>query len=1066
MCREASEKSLVGILKGLEHPNIVKAYKLYTTSRAYYMVLEYLTGGELFDRIMQKESYNERDARDVVKVLVHAVSYLHENSIVHRDLNPGSILLANPERDQGAIATSTTTPPPTPRDTTVTTSGSVIRDNMKVTTSTTKTTTIVTTTPVIPANESSGSLKITDFGKARSVLEGPVRSAWVKSEFSAPEMLMKEAHGPPVDMWSLGLITYILLSGYNPFFHEHEQQMFYRVIKGDCKFKPEVWGNNSPDAKGFVERLLTVDAESRMTAQEAKSHAWLHAAGDSLEAADLRGNLEKFKVSDAKRKLRAFVKTVVAVRRMWDSLQPTKPDLSKYAIVKMLSEGAYAKVFQATRIASGDSAATGTGAAPRYMAVKRIEKEGLTGRETRDVINEATFMRELNHANVVSIYGFYEDDPKYYYMALEFMEGGQLLDRLAKKTYYNEAMARDVCVAFLSAVEYIHSQGIVHRDLQPENLLLASASDDTTVRLGNFRTASSIRDGDLINGCGTPFYVAPEMLKNVPYGTSADMWSVGVTIYVLLAGKPPFYDRDQKKMFRAIKSGNYNFDDEFWQEVSDDAKDLITKLLTVDPTRRMTASEACKHPWLNIDDTNRSSDNLSNRLVKLKFFNAVSKLRAAIKTVMATTKFTQVLEAAPSRLPAQPSARSLWTRMRGAPSVSRREEEVRQNVPVAPPDERMTPHLPGRGHISLVKTFDSSPGTYHAEDLGIRLHVRYGCLWDGQRAGPVSIIPTERYVVACGGISFFVSAVVDCQPPGPFQAPLDLDFRVGEEEEDDGAWSDLDDDDRQEYIQSLRDTHEVLKREEDGGSWTVASDEDVSVFYDKECRAFFIRAKVYHFSQGCLARKLNLQNNSLDVRVSFGRPSKKELEFVNATDRPLMFLVLPTSFSQGAITSIVLGAEIEGVGVNLAFDRALEQAILSAATECQVFSLAPRTRGGAPAAGEECPHAFRCLPKSAGSDARVALVTIDDGTTVSVWFSCIFWERTRYTVLPAQFSAEMNPIGRRQFAPGAFSVVDTAGMSNLNAPISTLSATGSRASTNPALPAAEGGIISSGPHLA
>lgn len=102
-----------------------------------------------------------------------------------------------------------------------------------------------------------------------------------------------------------------------------------------------------------------------------------------------------------------------------------------------------------------------------------------------------------------------------------------------------------------------------------------------------------------------------------------------------------------------------------------------------------------------------------------------------------------------------------------------------------------------------------------------------------------------------------------------------------------------------------------------------------------------------------------------------------------------MFLLLPTSYSQRAITSIVLGAEIEGVGVNLAFNRALEQVILSAATECQVVSLSPRTSGGDPAEGEECPHAFCSISRSAGNEARVALVMVE-GTTVSVWFSCIF----------------------------------------------------------------------------
>lgn len=138
------------------------------------------------------------------------------------------------------------------------------------------------------------------------------------------------------------------------------------------------------------------------------------------------------------------------------------------------------------------------------------------------------------------------------------------------------------------------------------------------------------------------------------------------------------------------------------------------------------------------------------------------------------------------------------------------QRRLKAAAPPKDPGERSTPHMPGRGHFSLVKGFDSSPDTYGMDDLGIRLHVRQGCLLDGQCAGPVSIIPTQRYVVACGGNSFFVSAVVDCQPPGPFQAPLDLDFRVGAED-DDQAWNNLDDDDRQEYIQSLRTTHEVIE---------------------------------------------------------------------------------------------------------------------------------------------------------------------------------------------------------------------------------------------------------------
>ncbi|CAM9935835.1 unnamed protein product [Ectocarpus fasciculatus] len=365
------------------------------------------------------------------------------------------------------------------------------------------------------------------------------------------------------------------------------------------------------------------------------------------------------------------------------------------------------------------------------------------------------------------------------------------------------------------------------------------------------------------------------------------------------------------------------------------------------------------------------------------------------------------------------------------------EKPAAATTPSQHPRERPTRRRPGKACFSLVHEFNSSPRIYSADDLSVRLHVRHGCLRDGQRAGPISIMRNERLLVACGGCSYFVSAVVDCQPPGPFEAPLDLDFRVGEEE-DGLAWNDLDDDYRQEYLGSLRDAHEVLQREGDGGSWDLIKDQDVSVVYDETCRAFFVRAKIHHFSQGCLARKLNLQNSSLDERVLFGRPSKRELEFVNATNRSLTFLVLPTSCSQSACTSIVLGAEMAGIGANVEISRALKKAVLFAATECLVVTVPPRETEGHPTVGETCPFETCTLPRNTGNEARVILATIDE-TTISLWFSRILVERTRFAVLPNQFSAKVPPVGQREFAPRDFSLVQTAGMSNSNAPVSTVS---------------------------
>ncbi|CAM9301089.1 unnamed protein product [Ectocarpus fasciculatus] len=454
-------------------------------------------------------------------------------------------------------------------------------------------------------------------------------------------------------MWSIGLIAFILLSGEHPFFESDTTKMFIRVAAGDYEFKPKEWRNISGEAQDFISNLLLVDTRKRLTAEQAKSHPWLLASAESLEAHDLCENLQTFKVFNAKRKLRAAMKTVLAARRMFSWL-PTDEFSKAYQLGNMLGEGAYGMVFKATPALPAsfseeeDGADDGSAAAPREYAVKRIKREGLSEQEEREVIAEASIMRELDHPNLVSIYDFYQDDPKFFYMVLELMEGGELFDRIVSKQFYNEAEARDVCLTLLEAMKYTHGQGVVHRDLKPENLLLASKSDDSSIRLADFGFAVSVLDGYVSDQCGTPGYVAPEILRSRPYGTSVDMWSIGVIIYIILAGYPPFHDEDQNRLYRKIKAGHYRFDPEYWNDVSSEAKDLIRKLLTVDPTRRLTAAEACEHPWLSTARGNLTKHDLGVGLEKLKIFNATRKLRAAIRSVLLSKKIARDLGLTPT----------------------------------------------------------------------------------------------------------------------------------------------------------------------------------------------------------------------------------------------------------------------------------------------------------------------------------------------------------------------------------------------------------------------------------
>jgi len=145
-------------------------------------------------------------------------------------------------------------------------------------------------------------------------------------------------------------------------------------------------------------------------------------------------------------------------------------------------------------------------------------------------------------------------------------------------------------------LSYTHSKGIVHRDLKPENLLLKSKNSDSEIKIADFGFAKQAQnDHSLSTMCGTPGYVAPEILRKEKYGTKADMWSMGVIIFIMLGGYPPFYAETPRQLLRLSKAGKFDFDPEYWGEISDGVKDMISSLLVTSPEKRLSADEALKH---------------------------------------------------------------------------------------------------------------------------------------------------------------------------------------------------------------------------------------------------------------------------------------------------------------------------------------------------------------------------------------------------------------------------------------------------------------------------------------
>mmetsp|Transcript_75791 Transcript_75791/g.148780 ORF Transcript_75791/g.148780 Transcript_75791/m.148780 type:complete len:379 (+) Transcript_75791:44-1180(+) len=306
---------------------------------------------------------------------------------------------------------------------------------------------------------------------------------------------------------------------------------------------------------------------------------------------------------------------------------------ARYKVGDVLGEGGYSVVKSAVSNIDG-----------RRVAVKIITRKDLTEADDESLRQEVAILGKLNHPNITRLVDFFEEE-QYYYVVLEYLDGGELFDRIVKKTYYSEKEARDLVFTVLKAIKYCHDQNIVHRDLKPENLLLASKNDDSNIKLADFGFAIYAEGLSITSQCGTPGYIAPEILKSKPYGKPADMWSFGVILYILLGGYPPFHDDNQRTLFRKICKGDYTFHPDYWSAVSDDAKDLIKKLLTVDHTKRLTVTEAIAHPWLGKTPEELAKFSLDSNLATLRKFQATRKLRAAVHTVIAANRMKNLLGA-------------------------------------------------------------------------------------------------------------------------------------------------------------------------------------------------------------------------------------------------------------------------------------------------------------------------------------------------------------------------------------------------------------------------------------
>lgn len=256
-----------------------------------------------------------------------------------------------------------------------------------------------------------------------------------------------------------------------------------------------------------------------------------------------------------------------------------------------LGDGNFADVLRATEISSGEE-----------YAVKAIHKAKLPGRRERDMLrSECEMMRRLTNPNCIELYDVFET-ADHIYLVMEIVRGGDLFDHIVAKGKFPEAEAAALVGDLAGAVAYMHQQRIIHRDLKPENILVAAGEDGcVTLKLGDFGLSMVVNE-PLHTVCGTPTYVAPEIIAEggKGYGLEVDNWAIGVIMYILLCGFPPFSSskRSQKELFQRIRAGQYSFPKAYWEHISAEAKHLIQGLLVVDPQQRITAAEVLQHPWI------------------------------------------------------------------------------------------------------------------------------------------------------------------------------------------------------------------------------------------------------------------------------------------------------------------------------------------------------------------------------------------------------------------------------------------------------------------------------------
>ena len=299
---------------------------------------------------------------------------------------------------------------------------------------------------------------------------------------------------------------------------------------------------------------------------------------------------------------------------------------SNYELCNYIGKGGFGRVYKVHHKLSN-----------QYRAMKIIQCKSLSENHSSTINKEINILKNLDHPNIIKVYEFYQSE-KYVYIINELCTGGELFDKIVDVKFFSENVASNIMRQLLSAVAYCHENGVIHRDLKPENILIENSEEKDKdffhIKVIDFGTCEILKKKKLTEQIGTSFYIAPEVIKN-SYNEKCDLWSCGVILYILLCGSPPFYGKNEKEIFKKIIEGNFTFRHKIWKKISSEAKNLVLKLLQVNPSKRLSAKEALEDIWfkknINVNslENNTKSSNYRLFLKNITEFCAEQKLQQA-----------------------------------------------------------------------------------------------------------------------------------------------------------------------------------------------------------------------------------------------------------------------------------------------------------------------------------------------------------------------------------------------------------------------------------------------------